>query len=159
MTDPYGDATERADRVHKLKLSRNNESIKSIQLFVEDSESVRLKGPRFIAASDNIVVVSCNTSQCVQVFDMMGQLLHTIGPCIEDGSRQIQLSNPSGVAIDRRGYIYVADEQKMCVLILSEEGQLLDEIQTECRPRAIAVCDNTLVVGEFESGRITVYKL
>lgn len=66
-------------------------------------------------------------------------LLQTLG---RKGSGEGEFNNPCGIAVDKKGQIYVADAGGNCIQKLTAEGNFLSMWKTTNQPRAIAVDDN-----------------
>lgn len=70
----------------------------------------------------NRLLVSDTGGFCVQVYDLDGNYLRTIG---RQGVAPGLFSRPKGVAVDRSGHAYVVDAATQVVQIFDTEGRLL----------------------------------
>jgi DNA-binding beta-propeller fold protein YncE len=103
-----------------------------------DYRSVRRAGPPFhyptnraISPEGDLYVSDGYGNACVHKFSPDGRLLFSWG---EPGSGPGQFHLPHGIAVDRRGVVYVADRENSRVQLFSPEGRFLAEWTDVARP-------------------------
>ena len=82
--------------------------------FGEKNEAMKLSTPHGIAiGADNIVYVTENKSNCVSIFTTEGQFLKSF----ETNSRSntSETNGFQGVAVDKKGVVYVCNERNSCI--------------------------------------------
>jgi DNA-binding beta-propeller fold protein YncE len=89
-----------------------------------NTNEVRLFGPTNLAIdkAGNRLLVSDTGANVVQVYDLEGKYLRTIG---RQGVAAGLFARPKGVAVDRQGLAYVVDAATQVVQIFDTEGRLL----------------------------------
>ncbi|MFO0846782.1 MAG: peptidyl-alpha-hydroxyglycine alpha-amidating lyase family protein [Gemmataceae bacterium] len=124
-----------------------------------DYRNVRRAGPPFhyptnlaVAPDGNLYVSDGYGNACVHVFSPDGRHLHSWG---EPGAGPGQFHLPHGIAVDRRGTVYVADRENSRVQLFNLKGQYLSEWADVARPCQVFVWDDHVYVAElgFLAGR------
>jgi len=102
--------------------------------------------------------------QCsVVVTDSLGasrkaERLVPIGPIYAFRRLSGRLTQPTRVAVDTQGTLWIADAARARVVHLADNGQLLGEFPTASAPISIAIqTDGTLLVGESGRARVARY--
>jgi DNA-binding beta-propeller fold protein YncE len=91
----------------------------------------------------------------VHVFDGDGNHLFSWG---EPGTGPGQFRLPHGIAIDRRGRVYIADRENSRIQIFTSEGAFIDEWRNVLRPDDLFIdAEENLYVAElgFRAGRMS----
>ncbi len=90
----------------------------------DQTNAAKLFQPTNLAVdkSGNRLLVSDTGGNCVQVYDLDGNYLRTIG---RQGVAPGMFARPKGVAVDRNGLTYVVDAATQVVQIFDTEGRLL----------------------------------
>ena len=82
-----------------------------------------LDHPHYIAVSNtNRVIVSDSNNHRVQIFDVNGRSMFSIGT---EGSEEGQFKFPRGVAVDDQGYMIIGDSGNNRVQIFNPDGTFL----------------------------------
>lgn len=113
-----------------------------------------------MAMSKSGPVVSHILSHCVHAFTMSGQLRFTLGVCGKNGNTEGMLYLPSGVSVDDRDNIYVAENGNNRISVFSPAGQYLGHAGSVHLKKPMAVfvtSDNKLVVGQ--AGSVLIFRL
>ena len=100
---------------------------------------------------DDTILVSDCWLNCVKVFDQRCNFLYQIG-C--RGSRDCQFLCPGGIATNREGCTFIADELNHRIQVIAPHGHVNSFLVTDCdglqHPRAVAIDTNdNLVIGEW----------
>jgi DNA-binding beta-propeller fold protein YncE len=103
----------KADRQLLFSIPTNS-SVKEGKLFQPTNLAVDQEGRRLL--------VSDTGGNAVQVYDLDGKFLRTIG---RQGVAPGMFARPKGVAVDKHGYAYVVDAATQVVQIFDTEGRLL----------------------------------
>jgi len=119
-----------------------------------------LSYPNGIAVWGDSIYVSDSGNGRLQVFDVNGEVLRVV-------SRQdLPVSVPRGIAVDKRGKIYLADTLGHRVLVLNEYYQIEMELGKNGLsgdkmnfPNDVEIIDNRMYVTDREHGRVLVYAL
>ena len=103
-----------------------------------DYRSIRHSGPPFhyptnlaIAPSGDLYVSDGYGNARIHRFSPDGRLIHSWG---SPGSGPGQFHIPHGIAVDRRGTVFVADRENSRIQMFSAEGEFLDEWPEIARP-------------------------
>lgn len=93
-----------------------------------------LNGPWGVAIdskSDKIYITE-NKGNSIAVFDSHGDRLRKFTDIASSYGNNLQsLNHPSGITLDDKGYLIVADRYNHCIKKLSEDGRILDVVGTE----------------------------
>ncbi|MFO0844249.1 MAG: 6-bladed beta-propeller [Gemmataceae bacterium] len=119
-----------------------------------DYRNVRRAGPPFhyptnlaVAPDGNLYINDgYHENACVHVFSPDGRHLHSWG---EPGAGPGQFHLPHGIAVDRRGTVYVADRENSRVQLFNLKGQYLSEWADVARPCQVFVWDDHVYVGGY----------
>jgi streptogramin lyase len=85
-------------------------------------------------------------------FDRTGKLIKTIG---KYGSGPEDMDQPHALAMDSRGRLFVGDRSNNRILIMDQEGKLLDTWYQFSRPSGIYIDANDVIyVADSESGSV-----
>jgi DNA-binding beta-propeller fold protein YncE len=110
-----------------------------------DYRTIRRAGPPFhyptnlaLAPGGELYVADGYGNARVHKFSADGQLLHSWG---EPGDGSGQFHVPHGIAVDRRGTVYVADRENSRLQLFSPEGQFLSEWTDVARPCDLVIDD------------------
>ena len=137
------------------------QEVKVIDKYGPNNEDV--KWPYFMARGPNNELVSNNSIDHLVVFDENLQYSHVIGGR-GNGNGKFQLI--SGIAIENRGYLYVADHQLNCIQKVTMSGQFISqfgskgtaESQFNC-PHGLALSRSELLfVCDSDNHRIQVFR-
>lgn len=81
---------------------------------------------------------------CIKVIDKNRLLKKTIGPRY---GKTYEFENPSGISVDTYGNIFVADEQKNCIVMFNPDSSISAVLVSEGLqgPSGLAVMDHGLV--------------
>jgi len=115
------------------------------------------KNPSGIYVNDGVIYVADYSSDRVQVFGPNGVFLQSItGPVSEDTSGHI-IKEPTGVAVDHRGYVYVTCASPNGTKIFLPNGDLHKKLEDGGNPTAIAMAGDGFYVGDEGSFSIKKY--
>lgn len=81
--------------------------------------------------SDHFVIASDRAGKCVNVYDYFGTFIRKI--------KHENMSSPSGIALDRKNRIYVADPVANCIFVFSPEGKPVARISQIPKPEDLAL--------------------
>lgn len=136
-----------------------NQNIQSLNLSdesVSDIESGKLKNNAYISyAEDRLYHTSCNGS-AITCCNINGKIIWEF--------RTEKLQHPRGIAVDRKGRIYVVGEASNNVIQISPDGKHFTELLTKSheiyKPSAIC-CDrkNDIIVICNKNGCLFVYEI
>ena len=107
------------------------------------------KPDQICIGQDDLLYISDNGNNCIQVFQQYGRFVRQFGKDI--------LDKPTGLAITKDGHIVVASENAHKLSIFSPNGQCVHEIQDVGlkRPFGVAVSDDGFIfVADTGNGRI-----
>ena len=138
------------------------EEVKVIDKYGPNNE--QLQSPYLMAKGPNneIIVHSHSTSQLV-IFDEQLQYSHVIGG-IGNGNGKFQ--NITGIAVDNKGYLYVADCELHCIQKFTLNGQFVSQFGSEGTadgqfdvPCGLVLSQSELLfVCDYGNNRIQVFK-
>ena len=110
-----------------------------------------------VAPDGNIFVAEGHSSAAGSVarvlkFDRTGKLIKTIG---KFGTGPEDMDQPHALAMDSRGRLFVGDRSNNRILIMDQEGKLLDTWYQFSRPSGIYIDANDVIyVADSESGSV-----
>ncbi|OWF38264.1 E3 ubiquitin-protein ligase TRIM71-like isoform X2 [Mizuhopecten yessoensis] len=115
---------------------------------------------RFLTVHNDTLYVSDLGCNCVYITDLYGTLLRTIG---HSGHRLGLFSQAAGIAVDRDGYIIVADSRNERVQIFQPNGRFLGVLalsDPHIRPSDIHLTpDGRLIIVNFTNHEVKVFRL
>jgi DNA-binding beta-propeller fold protein YncE len=93
-----------------------------------------------------------NSNARILKFDRTGKLIKTIG---KFGTGPEDMDQPHALAMDSRGRLFVGDRSNNRILIMDQEGKLLDTWYQFSRPSGIYIDANDVIyVADSESGSV-----
>ena len=108
-----------------------------------DYRTIRQAGPPFhyptnlaLAANGDMYITDGYGNARVHRFAADGRLLHSWG---EPGSGPGQFHLPHGIALDRRGVVYVADRENSRIQLFSPDGEFLSAWTDVVRPCQVCI--------------------
>ena len=107
--------------------ANTKEEVKVIDKYGPNNE--QLQSPYLMAKGPNNEIIVCNhsTSQLV-IFDEQLQYSHVIGG---RGNGNGKFQNITGIAVDNKGYLYVADRDLHCIQKFTLNGQFVSQFGSE----------------------------
>ena len=123
----------------------------------------RLSGPYLMAKGPNneVIVRNSPTKQLV-IFDEQLQYSHVIS---ESGNGNGKFQCITGIAVDNKGYLYVADSQLHCIQKFTLNGQFVSQFGSEGTnegqfnvPCGLVLSQSELFVCDCNNHRIQVFK-
>jgi hypothetical protein len=127
ITDSTIWVTTQFQGLHKLTIDSNFTVIKS-DLLVPNSAMFDF--PKSMTARDSRVVVACQESDNIHVFDACSSGAFEFPPMGGSGSGDGQLSLPYDVVTDLLGNIYVVDQENYRIVVFNNRGQFLTNLVT-----------------------------
>ena len=118
---------------------------------IPNPSRLTVSGERLLVVTDGGQSLTCVTSS-----DM------TWYPFVEWRSRDVAGKGDGlrGVACDMEEFIYICDEKRHCIVQLSRDGQVIDDVITEhdglSRPRSVYCDEDRLYVGQW-NGDIKIF--
>lgn len=106
-------------------------------------------------ARNGHMFVSDTGNHCIREFKSNGQYIASIG---RQGSQIGQFNSPRGIAFDRRGYMYIADEYNNRVQMMSPDLTHFSEVVTNLSlPKGVAANKHLIVTSADNNGFVKVY--
>ena len=136
-----------------------NQTIQSLNLSdesVSDIESGKLKNNAYISYAEDRLYHTSSNGSAIICCNIYGKVIWEF--------RTEKLQRPRGIAVDRKGRIYVVGEASNNVIQISPDGKQFTELLTKsheiCKPSAIC-CDrkNDIIVICNKNGCLFVYKI
>lgn len=148
-------------RDHKIKLfDKNGKWIKNFGEFGE--KNGQFNAPTYLSFYQDKLYVADTLNARIQVFDKDGQYVQSIG---QRGRQVGNLSRPKGVALDKRGHVYVIESYYDHLLVFNSQGQLLLPIGGQGKgigkfylPSGVWIKNNKIYIADMFNGRVVVFK-
>jgi len=138
------------------------EEVKMIDKYGPNNE--QFECPYLMAKGPNneVIVRNYSTNELV-IFDEQLQYSHVIGGT---GNGNGKFQNVTGIAVDNKGYLYVADRNLHCIQKFTFSGQFVSHFGSEGTaegqfnsPSGLVLCQSELLfVCDYGNHRIQVYK-
>lgn len=154
LTDNYAHVTHKFTTEGKLLMTLGVKDKPSDTGFTEESQTVKKAAGPFnrqtniaLSAAGDIYVADGYRNARVHRFSAAGKLLASWG---EPGAGPGQFNLPHGIAVDRRGRVYVADRENLRIQVFTGDGQYLNEWRDVNRPTDLYIDrDDNLFVAEL----------
>lgn len=112
-------------------------------------------GPRGLAWDGSNLVIADTGAHRIVKLSLSGEVLAAWGT---RGSGKNQMDNPRSVAVDSKGYYYVADQENSRVQVISPTGEFVNSIRIGGKPSDLAVdSQGRLFVASQEQNFIKAY--
>ena len=131
------------------------QEVKVIDKYGPNNE--QLKGPYLMAKGPNneIIVRNYSTNQLV-IFDEQLQYSHVIGG---KGNGNGKFQNITGIAVDNKGYLYVADRDLNCIQKFMMSGQFVSQFGSKGKPCGLVLSQSELLfVCDSNNHRVQVFR-
>lgn len=154
LTDNYAHVTHKFTTDGKLLMTLGAKDKPSDTGFTEQSPTVKKAAGPFnrqtniaLSTGGDIYVADGYRNARVHRFSATGKLLASWG---EPGSGPGQFNLPHGIAVDRRGRVYVADRENLRIQVFTGDGQYVNEWRDVNRPTDLYIDrDDNLFVSEL----------
>lgn len=91
----------------------------------------KYENPTHISTNGRHVVISYGLSNCVRIFNMCGNHLHSVGTLGEAGCSDKLLRYPSSVFIDDTDTIFIVDSSNYRIVVTDKCGDLQSELKRD----------------------------
>jgi len=122
-----------------------------------------LSSPKGIAAHDGIIYVADSGNGRIQLFGNNGVFLSTLeidsaaeNLAAKDKKLPYKLVEPTEIAIDAPGQIYVLDEDDARIKVYSPNGAYLKHLAVEGKPQSISITHDGIYMADRDS--LTIHK-
>ena len=128
------------------------QEVKVIDRYGPNNE--QLKSPYLMANGPNNELIGRNYSTCqLVIFDEQLQYSHVIGG---KGNRNGKFQSVTGIAVDNKGYLYVADGNLCCIQKFTMSGQFIGQFGSKGTAGGQFICPCGLVLSQSKRVRLFV---
>ncbi|XP_065883185.1 E3 ubiquitin-protein ligase TRIM71-like [Dysidea avara] len=127
---------------------QNYDTIKEEVRNIKEADNKSLKDPYVLAKGPNgELIVRNNSANQVVVFDRHFQYSHVVG---REGDENGQFQNITGIAVDKKGYLYVADYDLNCIQKFKLSGEFMSQFGSKGTANGLFKSPCGLVMSQSE---------